>query len=238
MSEEINGKVANEIVIDPGSTHSLIDWACARRLGLHISKGANFQIELENGELEKPKGVTKSCHLVLAQTTVDVKFCVVDARGSYEVILGLNWLKTVKAKGLFGEGLYQVGKVFLRQIDKQLVEVPQDEEDLGNAALIGDVEASEGSDIVGTESSTSEDANLDDLMAQLGMEDVLEEEEEPLVVARSASIREELQKLDVNPELNKEVHDKVWETLYEFEDCFAASFTDLETTPFGSFTLN
>ena len=39
--------------------------------------------------------------------------------------------------------------------------MPQDEEDLGNAALIGDVEASEGSDIAGTESSTSEDANLD-----------------------------------------------------------------------------
>ena len=110
--------MVNEIVIDPGSTHSLIDWACARRLGLHISKGANFQIELANGELEKPKGVTKSCHLVLAQTAVDVKFCVVDARGSYEVILGLNWLKTVKAKGLFGEGLYQVGTVFFRQIDR------------------------------------------------------------------------------------------------------------------------
>ena len=115
--------------------------------------------------------------------------------------------------------------------------MPQDEEDLDNAALIGDVEASEGSDIVGTESSTSEDANLDDLMAQLGMEDVLEEEEEPLVVARSASIREELQKLDVNPELNKEVHDKVWETLYEYEDCFAANFTDLETTPLGKFHI-
>ena len=56
------------------------------------------------------------------------------------------------------------------------------------------------------------------------------------MVARSASIREELQKLDVNPELNKEVHDKVWETLYEYEDCFAASFTDLETTPLGKFS--
>ena len=80
----------------------------------------------------------------------------------------------------------------MRQIDRQLVEGPQDEEDLDNAALIGDVQESEGSDIACTESSTSEDANLDDLMAQLGMEDVLEEEEEPLVVARSASIREEL----------------------------------------------
>ena len=147
------------------------------------------------GNCKKPKRLTKSCHLVLAQTTVDVTFCVVDARGSYEVILGLNWLKTVKTKGLFGEGLYQVGKVFWRQVDRQLVEVSQNEEDLGSAALIGDVEASEGSDIVGTESSTSEDANLDHLMAQLGTEDVLEEEEESLVVARTASICEELQKI-------------------------------------------
>lgn len=113
VSGKINGEIVNEVIIDPGSTHSLIDWDCARKLGLQVTKGANFKIEFTNGEMEKTKGVTKACHLILAQTAVDVKFCMFDAQGSYEVILGLTWLnreckrtfggRTVPAGGSFSE---------------------------------------------------------------------------------------------------------------------------------------
>ena len=29
----------------------------------------------------------------------------------------------------------------------------------------------------------------------------------------------------------------MWETLYEFEDCFAASFSDMESTPLTTFSI-
>lgn len=59
VSGEINGKAVNEITVDPGNTNSLINWACARKMGLQVIKKANFQIELTNGQLAKPKGVIK-----------------------------------------------------------------------------------------------------------------------------------------------------------------------------------
>ena len=101
VTGKVDGKDVTKIIIDPGSTHSLIDWACARKLGLHVNKGARFHIELANGQLEKPKGITDACHFTLSHTIVDIKFCVVDACGPYETILGLDWLKVVDAKGCF-----------------------------------------------------------------------------------------------------------------------------------------
>ena len=57
------------------------------------------------------------------------------------------------------------------------------------------------------------------------------------MVARHASVREELSKVNVNPSLDEKVQNEVWEALYEFEDCFAASFSDMESTPLTTFSI-
>ena len=75
---KINGKDVNEVIIDLGSTHSLVDWACACKLGLHVEKRAKFHIELANGQLGNPKGITDSCHFTLAHMSIDVKCYIVD----------------------------------------------------------------------------------------------------------------------------------------------------------------
>ena len=62
------------------------------------------------------------------------------------------------------------------------------------------------------------------------MDDVLSSEPKP-VVARHASVLEELSIVDVNPSLDEKVQNEVWESLYGFEDCFAANFSDMESTP-------
>lgn len=69
---EIDGKNVTEIIIDSRSTHSLIDRACARKLGLHVNKGAKFHTELTTGQLEKPKGIIDACHFTLAHTAMDI----------------------------------------------------------------------------------------------------------------------------------------------------------------------
>lgn len=66
----------------------------------------------------------------------------------------------------------------------------------------------EGSDGSATESTSSEEADLDDLIAQLGMEDVLEEEIAP-AVTRHGTLHEELGRVDANPELDPEIWQKV-----------------------------
>lgn len=109
-------------------------------------------------------------------------------------------------------------------------EVAKDEGKVGDAELITNVyNTYEGSDGTGTDSKALDNAEFEDLMAQLGMEDILEDEPE-LVVVRLVTIRDELQKMDLNPDLGKEVHDKLWEALCEFEDYFASSFGDLDAT--------
>ena len=55
-------------------------------------------------------------------------------------------------------------------------------------------------------------------MTQQGINDVLSSKPEP-VVARHASVQEDLSKVDVNPSLEEKVQKKVWETLDEFKDC-------------------
>lgn len=74
MSRGINGKAVNEIIIDLGNTHSLIDWACSRNMGLHVIKKVNSKIDLANGQLENLKEVTEAWHLTLAHTAVDMNF--------------------------------------------------------------------------------------------------------------------------------------------------------------------
>ena len=78
------------IIIDPGSTYSILDYACAKRLGVRIYPGMGRNIELANGSVVVPKGMTGVHQFRLATTTCAFKFYVVDASEAYEVILGLN----------------------------------------------------------------------------------------------------------------------------------------------------
>ena len=117
----------------------------------------------------RPYGVTERRHFEFASIAESLKFYVMEARSSYEIILGLNWLRAVDADGKFGKGIYQVGHTILKQVGRRLVQLPQ-EESAGDEA--GPEDSDTCSDGSG-ESETSDEAAIEELMAQLGMDDVL-----------------------------------------------------------------
>ena len=43
--------------------------------------------------------------------------------------------------------------------------------------------------------------------------------------------------MDVNTSLEEKMQNEVWETLYEFQASFAASFSDMESTPLTTFSI-
>ena len=79
-----------------------MDLSCAQKLGLHVSD-TTYHVELVDGTFVRPYGFTKRCHFEFASTAESLKFYVIEARRSYEVFLGLNWLRAVDAEGKFGE---------------------------------------------------------------------------------------------------------------------------------------
>ena len=64
-----------------------------------------YHVELTDGTFVRPYDVTKRCHLKFASIVEILKFYVMEACSSYEVILGLNWLRAVNADGKFGKGI-------------------------------------------------------------------------------------------------------------------------------------
>ena len=124
--------------------------------------------------------------------------------------LPLQLLKGRSRREVYQQLLLAVRELFGRQRRAmRLVQLPQ-EESAGDEA--GPEESDTCSDGSG-ESEASDEAAIEELMAQLSMDDVLSGEPEP-VVARHASVREDLSKVDVNPSLDEKVQNEVWEALY------------------------
>ena len=189
-------------------------------------------VELVDGTFVRLYGVTERYHFEFASTAESLKFYVMEARSLYEIILGLNWLRAVDVDGEFGKGIYQAGHTILKQVGRRLVQLPQ-EESAGDGAGPEDSDtSSDGS----REPETSDELAIEELMAQQGMNDVLSGKPEPMV-ARHAYVQEDLNKVDVNPSLDEKVQNEVWETLYQFKDCLAASFSDMQSTPLTTFSI-
>ena len=142
-------------------------------------------------------------------------------------------MRAIDIDGKFGKDICQVGHMILKQVDRGLVQLPQEKSRKGEASLEDSDTGSDGF----RESETSDDVAIEELMAQLGIDDVLSNEPER-VVARHAFVWEELSKVDVNPFLGERVQNEVWETLYEFEDCSAVNFNDMESTPLTTFSID
>lgn len=108
--QSVDDHEVKEVIVDLGSTYALIDWEFAKKSNAKIYIDAGCRIELANGVVVKSKRITVVLNIVMAWCTVNMKFCVVDARVAYGITLGPNWLKAVDAHGKFGQGVYQIGR--------------------------------------------------------------------------------------------------------------------------------
>ena len=92
----LNGEHVSHVIIDPGSTYSLLDQEFADAHDIPYVKGSSMSIRLANGAVEVPIGETHTDLLFeVAGVIASMRFPVVNARGTYSLLLGNNWLRRV-----------------------------------------------------------------------------------------------------------------------------------------------
>ena len=106
---------------DPGSSNSSTDRACVERLGLRIRTQQLLDIEIANGQTEVVYEVEGSVRAEVEGIGANVVAQCVNARGSYDVLLGQDWLRMTYFSPDFCCQVYKLdGKVRVRQRDRQL----------------------------------------------------------------------------------------------------------------------
>lgn len=157
--------VAEKFIIDPGSTHTLMDYMYCRSRKIPLKKYTGPDIEMANGLFEKPKGLTEALQVEMAGITSQVLLRCVDANGSYDVLLGMDWLRLTTTEASFSTGEYRLGgRIRLRQTGRKVAALENEE----------DGEASEDEEAAKLEK---------ELIAQLGwMEGLYPEKEEEEIV--------------------------------------------------------
>ena len=89
VTAELNGLTISRIILDLGSTYSLVDATCAEYC--HVSSKPTseaFTIELANGVVVNPAGISDACTFCMLGTTTQICFCMMRAERAYDIILG------------------------------------------------------------------------------------------------------------------------------------------------------
>ena len=84
----LNGQRVHRVILDPGSTHSLVEEGCAVRLGLRESRVNLPGIELANGQREPVHALGAPIRVSVEGVSAELTGRRVNARGSYDVLLG------------------------------------------------------------------------------------------------------------------------------------------------------
>jgi hypothetical protein len=89
-------------LIDTGAAISAISYKFLKSLGFEIQQPATYRIKGINGQKITPLGEVRQLPVSFGKVTVPANFAVVDAI-SYELILGIDWLRKVAANITFGD---------------------------------------------------------------------------------------------------------------------------------------
>ena len=137
------------LVIDPGCSSSILDVQKAHQAGIILRKKSKLVIQLANGELKTPVGeMVEKEPINVGGVKVRLRMPVMDAKGSYDILLGRDWLHAVNAIGNYRKNTYVISKdgreVMLsgKMYTVEEVELPQDiissEEDYDGSASESD----------------------------------------------------------------------------------------------------
>ena len=105
----MNEQSVRRVILDPGSTHSLDEEACAVRLGLRESRVQLPGIELASGQREPVRALGAPIRVSVEGVSAELTGRCVNARGSYDVLLGQDWLYRTCSTTDFGAGTYTLG---------------------------------------------------------------------------------------------------------------------------------
>jgi hypothetical protein len=133
---KLDKTLCRKLVIDPGCSISLLDVNKAREAGIGIRKKSRVRIELANGEIEVPIGETARKEPVnIGGVEVQLRMPVVDAKSSYDILLGRDWLHAVSAVGNYRRNSYIISKdgneitLAGKTYDTTEVELPENSQD-------------------------------------------------------------------------------------------------------------
>ena len=117
----VNGLGVRRVILDPGSSHSLIDRACVDRLRLRIA-GKLPGIELANGQTAPVYRLNEEVTVEVHGVRASVPARCVDASGAYDVLLGQDWLALTHTSAQFDSQVYALGTrgARVRQRGRQL----------------------------------------------------------------------------------------------------------------------
>ncbi|XP_019183647.1 PREDICTED: uncharacterized protein LOC109178468 [Ipomoea nil] len=83
-------------LIDSGSTHSFVNERTATRLGLRIAECVGLQVAVANGELILGSGMCEKAHITKDGQNFSIRLYLIPLAG-FELVLGVNWLRTLGA---------------------------------------------------------------------------------------------------------------------------------------------
>ena len=94
------------LVIDPGCSSLILDIQKARQAGIVLRKKSKLVIQLANGDLETPVGETVEKEPInIGGVEVRLHMPVIDVKGSYDILLGRDWLHAVSAIGNYRKNI-------------------------------------------------------------------------------------------------------------------------------------
>ena len=104
------------MILDSGSLHALVDRSCVDKLGSRIKKQRLPKIELENGQRKKVYEIEGEVQAEVEGISVAIVVRCVNARGSYDILLGQDWLRKTRCHAdCSSDILYLGGSVRFRQ---------------------------------------------------------------------------------------------------------------------------
>ena len=215
-------RFANKVIIDPGSTQSILDSNFAKRERIRFATPSRGNLLLADGTMQKPLGRTEEVRADVGGVAVQQAFNVLNARNSYDVLLGMDWLRAVRARANFEDGTYTIG------LAKRITVLPKGRKIFIQPEPVAD-------DVSEAQSESDVEADLEELLEQmraLCSED--DDSEEECFMALSDQV---LDDIHISPDLKPEVISNVRSLIVENEDCFALTFQDMVRTPLMQFEI-
>ena len=222
----VAGRFVPKVIVDPGSSNSIMDAEFARQFRIRHTTPSQGTLLLADGSVQKPLGRTDEVRVEVGGVWTQQAFSVLPTKNSYDILLGTDWLRTVRSRADFEEGTYTLG------VKKRITVVPK-----WRKLFFAKKQPAVVEDDTSDASSESDmAAALEELIEQMQAlaSDSESEDEDECFLALSDQV---LGELHVNPKLKPEVLSDIRSLVSEYVDCFALTFQDMVKTPLMQFEI-
>ncbi|TMC14077.1 MAG: hypothetical protein E6J34_24045, partial [Chloroflexi bacterium] len=107
----VAGIPCDRLIIDPGNSVSMDDVNTPRKGPIPIVRESKLTFQLADGSMGAPVGETKSRQVINVEgVEVKLRMPVIDSQGTYDVLLGRDWLHAVDAVARYSKNQYKISR--------------------------------------------------------------------------------------------------------------------------------